>query len=632
MATTTHYSYRYPTGSDSISFATHFTNLATDIDTSVYSQLGSKANLASPALTGTPTAPTAAADTNTTQVATTAYVIGQGYLKSSTASSTYAPLSGPTFTGTLTLSATTSLTSVADTATAATHYFVETGSDGYIRPKTLANVKTEIVTTAAVNSAAATTVGTITSGTWTGGVIGASYIDSAIARLASPTFTGTPAAPTATVDTNTTQIATTAYVVGQGYVKTANAIAPSTIDAKGDLLVGSADNTVTRLAVGTNDYVLVADSSTGTGLKWAAASGGSGIPATIVDAKGDIIVATSADTVSRLAVGTNDYVLTADSSTGTGLKWAAAAGGFANPMTTLGDVIYGGAAGTGTRLAGNTTTTKQFLSQTGNGSISAAPVWSTVAKADVGLGSVENTALSTWAGTTSVVTVGTIGTGTWGASLIAGQYGGTGVANTGKTITLGGNLTTSGAYNVTFTLSNTTSVTLPTSGTLATTTDLSSYVANSLYDANSVLYATSDNTPAALVVGASTVVGRKATGDISAMSAAETKTILSLNNVENTALSTWAGTTSVNTLSGTVTLGSSGPKIATGTSSPESAVTAPVGSIYIQTDGSIALLQTWRKATGSGNTGWVTLTNTLLLAAGDGIPSGTPSGTLIARY
>lgn len=60
-------------------------------------------------------------------------------------------------------------------------------------------------------------------------------------------------------------------------------------------------------------------------------------------------------------------------------------------------------------------------------------------------------------------------TGTWNGTAIAGQYGGTGVANTGKTITLGGNLTTSGAYACTFTLTNTTSVTLPTSGTIAAT-------------------------------------------------------------------------------------------------------------------------------------------------------------------
>ena len=61
-----------------------------------------------------------------------------------------------------------------------------------------------------------------------------------------------------------------------------------------------------------------------------------GIAKTIVDAKGDIIAATAADTVSRLAVGANNTVLTADSSTATGLKWAtpAAGGGLTLLSTT----------------------------------------------------------------------------------------------------------------------------------------------------------------------------------------------------------------------------------------------------------------------------------------------------------
>lgn len=49
--------------------------------------------------------------------------------------------------------------------------------------------------------------------------------------------------------------------------------------------------------------------------------------ATAIDAKGDLIVGTGADTFSRLAVGTNGYTLVADSAEATGLKWAAASGG-----------------------------------------------------------------------------------------------------------------------------------------------------------------------------------------------------------------------------------------------------------------------------------------------------------------
>jgi len=61
---------------------------------------------------------------------------------------------------------------------------------------------------------------------------------------------------------------------------------------------------------------------------------GAAIAKTIVDAKGDIIAATAADTVSRLAVGANNTVLTADSSTATGLKWATVAAGGITQLAT----------------------------------------------------------------------------------------------------------------------------------------------------------------------------------------------------------------------------------------------------------------------------------------------------------
>ena len=49
------------------------------------------------------------------------------------------------------------------------------------------------------------------------------------------------------------------------------------------------------------------------------------IPTSLIDAKGDLIAGTADDTAGRLAVGTNNYVLTADSGESTGLKWAATA-------------------------------------------------------------------------------------------------------------------------------------------------------------------------------------------------------------------------------------------------------------------------------------------------------------------
>jgi len=146
----------------------------------------SRAPLASPTFTGTPAAPTATAGTNTTQLATTAFV-----------ATSYAPLASPTFTG---VPAAPTATSGTNTTQLATTAFVGTAI-------TNAAVPAPSSTTPAMDGTA--TVGILT--TYARG----DHIhptDTSRAPLASPTFTGTPAAPTATAGTNTTQLATTAFV------------------------------------------------------------------------------------------------------------------------------------------------------------------------------------------------------------------------------------------------------------------------------------------------------------------------------------------------------------------------------------------------------------------------------------
>lgn len=77
------------------------------------------------------------------------------------------------------------------------------------------------------------------------------------------------------------------------------------------------DTSLMDLKGGTTGQVLSKASNTDMDFTWIAAD-----PLTILDAKGDLISATAADTPARLAVGANNTVLTADSTTSTGLKWA----------------------------------------------------------------------------------------------------------------------------------------------------------------------------------------------------------------------------------------------------------------------------------------------------------------------
>ena len=76
------------------------------------------------------------------------------------------------------------------------------------------------------------------------------------------------------------------------------------------------------------------------------------IPQSVVDAKGDLVVGTAADTVGRLGVGTNGQYLQADSTAGTGLVWATVSG-YSAP--TLGSTVINSGA-TVTTIAGLTLT------------------------------------------------------------------------------------------------------------------------------------------------------------------------------------------------------------------------------------------------------------------------------------
>jgi hypothetical protein len=76
--------------------------------------------------------------------------------------------------------------------------------------------------------------------------------------------------------------------------------------------------------------------------------------------------------------------------------------------------------------------------------------------------------LPTASGTVALTTGSTFTTGTWNAGIIQGQYGGTGVNNAGKSITLGGSWTHTGAHTLGLTTTANTLLTLPTTGTLAT--------------------------------------------------------------------------------------------------------------------------------------------------------------------
>lgn len=72
-----------------------------------------------------------------------------------------------------------------------------------------------------------------------------------------------------------------------------------------------------------------------------------------------------------------------DTVLGTAIPVPTTEGGTGLSSYTLGDLIYASATNVLAKLAGNATTTKKFLRQTGNGSVSAAPAWDTLVAGDL---------------------------------------------------------------------------------------------------------------------------------------------------------------------------------------------------------------------------------------------------------
>ena len=352
-----------------------------------------------------------------------------------------------------------------------------------------------------VGSTNVTTLGTVTTGVWHGTAIGDSYISSA-------TYWNGKVDPSRT-------ITTTSPLFGGGDLSADRTLYMAQADAGHDGYLSQTDwsdfasrvpQTRTINGYPLSGNVTVTKSDVGLGnVENTALSTWSG--------------STNITTLDTVTSGTWNATPVAILYGGTGQTTKTAAFNALSPLTTLGDTLYGGAAGTGTRLAGNTTATKQFLSQTGTGAVSTAPSWSVVAKADVGLANVENTALSTWVGSTNLTTLGTIATGTWSATAIAITRGGTGAT------------TKSGGFDA-----------------LSPMTTLGDIVYGGAAGTGTRLAGNATTTRQFLREVGSGVAATAPVWDT------VTKTDVGLANVENTALSTWAGSTSITTL-GTIATG-----------------------------------------------------------------------------
>ena len=394
-----------------------------------------------------------------------------------------------------------------------------------------------------------TAVGTISTGTWQGTAIADSYIASAStwnAKQAALTF--------GIADTNAVKIDGSGSAAGEYAKFTSDGIVGEEVaDVKSDLSLNNVENTAISTWAGTTNITTLGTISTGTwqgsaiadsyissASAWNAKQAaltfgiadtnavkidGSGSAAgeyakftssgivgeEVADVKSDLSLNNVENTAISTWAGTTNVTTLGTISTGTWQGTAIADGYIASASTwnaKQAALTFGIADTNAVKIDGSGSAAGEYAKFTSDGIVGeeVADV-----KSDLSLNNVENTALSTWAGTTNITTLGTISTGTWQGTAIADSY-----------------ISSASTWNakqaaLTFGIADTNAVKIDGSGSAA----------------GEYAKFTSDG-----------IVGEEV---------ADVKSDLSLNNVENTALSTWAGTSNITTTgalnSGSITSG-----------------------------------------------------------------------------
>ena len=482
-----------------------------------------KANIASPTFTGTPLSTTAAVDTNTTQIATTAYVVGQGYAK----------LASPTFTGTVTVPTPTNST---DAVTKAYADAITQSLDikDSVRVASTVNiaVASALTNTSTIDGVVVATGDRVLLKNQTAGAENGIYVVVASGAASRSTDANTSAKVTSgmyvfvsegtvsadmgyvlttndAITLGTTSLSFTQFsgagqiTAGTGLSKSGNTLSIDTTVTANLTTAQTLTNKTLTSPVLTTPALGTPASGIATNLTGTASGLTAGNVTTNANLTGDV---TSVGNATAIA---SNVIVNADINTAAAIELSKLATTGTMTATTFvgaltgtasGNLVSGGALGTPssgtltnctfptlnqstTGSAATLTNTRTLWGQNFNGSGNVTgPLSSVTTVALSGATSGTTTLQATAVAGTTTITLpaatGTVAltnstmTGTWNGTAIAGQYGGTGVANTGKTITLGGNLTTSGAFTTTLTATANTSVTLPTSGTVATTTNV----------------------------------------------------------------------------------------------------------------------------------------------------------------